>query len=111
MGDDARADRLQALGMLASALAGRAVAVADCHRVNRRGPTARRSTSMPPRARSRNSKAVAVQASLIAAGSLEPDVVRALVRHRKLAKRYLAIEATGRWSRTRLAAKHFGVAG
>ncbi len=37
--------------------------------------------------------AVAVQASLIAAGSLDPDVVRPIVRHPRLAKRYLAVEA------------------
>ncbi|CAJ1510574.1 VWA domain-containing protein [[Mycobacterium] burgundiense] len=36
---------------------------------------------------------VAVHASLIAAGSLEPEVVRALVRHPRQAKRYLAVEA------------------
>ena len=33
-----------------------------------------------------------MQASLIAAGSLDPDVVRPLVRHPRLARRYLAIE-------------------
>jgi nitric oxide reductase NorD protein len=38
-------------------------------------------------------EAVAVQASMIAAGSLDPDVVRPLVRHPRLARRYLAIEA------------------
>ncbi|MGV0815044.1 VWA domain-containing protein [Mycolicibacterium boenickei] len=37
-------------------------------------------------------ESVAVQASLIGAGSLDPDVVGALVRHRRLAKRYLAVE-------------------
>lgn len=37
-------------------------------------------------------EAVAVQASLIAAGSLAPDVIGSLVRHRRLARRYLAIE-------------------
>src|SRR5262249_19837845 len=35
---------------------------------------------------------VAVQASMIAAGSLNPDIVRPLVRHRRLARRYLAVE-------------------
>jgi hypothetical protein len=38
-------------------------------------------------------QAVAVQASMIAAGSLDPDVVRPLVRHPRLARRYLALEA------------------
>ncbi len=37
-------------------------------------------------------KAVAVQASLIAAGSLDPDIVRRLGRHPRLARRYLAVE-------------------
>ncbi len=37
-------------------------------------------------------EAIAVQASLIAAGSLEPDIVRPLVRHPRLARRYLAVE-------------------
>ncbi|MDT0478268.1 hypothetical protein RM863_39800, partial [Streptomyces sp. DSM 41014] len=45
--------------------------------------------SAPARARL---ESVAVQASLIAAGSLDPDVVGALVRHRRLAERYLAVE-------------------
>ncbi|QLL10411.1 VWA domain-containing protein [Mycobacterium vicinigordonae] len=38
-------------------------------------------------------QAVAVQASLIAAGSLDAGVIRPLVRHPRLAKRYLAVEA------------------
>jgi nitric oxide reductase NorD protein len=37
-------------------------------------------------------EAVAVQASLLAAGSLEPDVVRRLTRRTALARRYLAVE-------------------
>ena len=45
--------------------------------------------SLPART---NLAAIAVQASMIAAGSLDPDVVRPLVRHSRLAKRYLAIE-------------------
>jgi nitric oxide reductase NorD protein len=36
--------------------------------------------------------AIAVQASLLAAGSLEPDVVRGLVRRPAAARRYLAVE-------------------
>ena len=39
-----------------------------------------------------NLEAIAVQASMIAAGSLDPDVVRPLVRHPRLARRYLAVE-------------------
>lgn len=92
MGDDAGADRLQALGMLASALAGRAVAVAGLppgEPAWTDGQTIHVDAAAAPRAQL---KAVAVQASMIAAGSLEPDVVGALVRRRKLAKRYLSIE-------------------
>src|SRR6202020_2447976 len=37
-------------------------------------------------------KAVAVQASLIAAGSLDPDIARRLGRHPRLPRRYLAVE-------------------
>ncbi len=37
--------------------------------------------------------AILVQASLVAAGSLEPDVLRSLTRRGSLAERYLAVEA------------------
>jgi nitric oxide reductase NorD protein len=85
---DALGDRLQALGMLASALAGRPVAVAE----------------LPPGepswtdgqtifvGGSAKLEAIAVHASMLAAGSLDPDVVRPLVRHPRLARRFLAIE-------------------
>lgn len=87
MANDVR-DRSQALGMFASALAGRPVAVVE----------------LPPGEASwtdgqtihvdaaRALTAIAVQASLIAAGSLEPDVVRPVVRRPRLARRYLAVE-------------------
>ncbi len=83
--------RLSGLGMLASALAGRQVGVTATDPgaapwtdgrtlfIDLDGPTRRQVES------------VAVQASLIAAGSLDPDVVGAL-RNRRLAKRYLAVE-------------------
>lgn len=92
MGDGDGADRLQTLGMLASALAGRAVAVAGLppgEPAWTDGQTIHVDAAGAPRAQL---KAVAVQASMIAAGSLEPDVVSALVRRRKLAKRYLSVE-------------------
>jgi nitric oxide reductase NorD protein len=85
---DALGDRLQTLGMLASALAGRPVAVAE----------------LPPGepswtdgqtifvGGSAKLEAIAVHASMLAAGSLDPDVVRPLVRHPRLARRFLAIE-------------------
>ncbi len=85
-------DRLHALGMLASALAGRAVTV-DAHSAGdppwTDGRTIFIDTTAPART---NLEAIAAQASMIAAGSLDPDIVRPLVRHSRLARRYLAIE-------------------
>ena len=90
--EDADAARCTALGMLASAIAGRAVGV-DAQRPGEPpwtdGQTVFVDLSLPART---NLAAIAVQASMIAAGSLDPDVVRPLVRHSRLAKRYLAIE-------------------
>jgi nitric oxide reductase NorD protein len=92
MASDARGDPLGALGMFASALAGQAVAVADAQPD---GPpwTDGQTIYVDQAARARAQlETVAVQASLIAAGSLDPDAVRPLVRHPRLARRYLAIE-------------------
>ncbi|OBG34290.1 nitric oxide reductase activation protein NorD [Mycobacterium sp. E3198] len=92
MGDDARAERLQALGMFASALAGRATAVAGLRPGEppwTDGQTIYVDAATDHRAQL---EAVAVQASMIAAGSLDPGVVRPLVRHPRLARRYLAVE-------------------
>lgn len=92
MADDARGDRVRGLAMLASALAGRAVAVAELQPGEppwTDGQTIYVDPAAPDRARLAS---VAVQASLIAAGSLDPAIVRALVRHPRLARRYLAVE-------------------
>src|ERR1700733_3630124 len=88
----AGADRLHDFGMFATAFAGRPVAVdgqlpGDPPWTD--GQTVFIDTSAPFRA---NLEAIAVQASMIAAGSLDPDVVRPLARHSRLARRYLAIE-------------------
>jgi hypothetical protein len=90
--EGADADRLQSLGMLGSAMAGRSVAVAaqrpgdppwtDGHTVFIDSPLTTRA----------NLTAIAVQASMIAAGSLDPDIVRPLARHPRLARRYVAVE-------------------
>jgi len=91
--DDVRADRPQSLDLVASALAGKTVAVAQLppgQPAWTDGQTIYVDGSAAARARL---EAVAVQASLIAAGSLDPDVMRSLVRHGRLARRYLAIEA------------------
>jgi hypothetical protein len=92
MADDALGDRLQSFGMLASALAGQPVAVAalqsgeppwtDGHTIYVDACARARATL----------EAIAVHASMIAAGSLDPDVVRALVRRPRVARRYLAVE-------------------
>jgi hypothetical protein len=90
--EGADADRLHDFGMFATAFAGRPVAVdgqppGDSPWSD--GQTVFIDTSAPFRA---NLEAIAVQASMIAAGSLDPDVVRPLARHSRLARRYLAIE-------------------
>jgi hypothetical protein len=93
MANDAFGDRLGAFGMLASALAGRPVAVAALQPGEppwTDGQTIYVDASARARARL---EAIAVQASMIAAGSLDPDVVRPLVRHPRLARRYLAVES------------------
>lgn len=92
MHSDAPDGRLAGLGMLASALAGRAVAVAEL-RAGEPPWTDGQTIYVDPAVRAGAVlEAVAVQASLIAAGSLDPDLVRPLIRHPRLAKRYLAIE-------------------
>ncbi len=92
MATDALRDQLQALGMFASALAGRPVAVAGLRPGEppwTDGQTIYVDAATPGRAQL---VSVAVQASMIAAGSLDPGVVRRLLRHPRLARRYLAIE-------------------
>jgi len=90
--DGADADRLHTLGMLASAFAGRPLPVAAQQLGDppwTDGQTVFIDTLLPARA---NLAAIAVQASMIAAGSFDPDIVRPLARHSRLARRYLAIE-------------------
>ncbi|MFY1621157.1 hypothetical protein, partial [Micromonospora sp. WMMD736] len=82
----------QRLGMLASALAGRTVAVVSG------GPGEPAYTDGvtvyvdPTALPQRQLDAVSVQASLLAAGAFAPDILRKLARRPKLASRYLAIE-------------------
>ncbi|OBH88353.1 nitric oxide reductase activation protein NorD [Mycobacterium sp. E2733] len=90
---EVRGDRLPGLGLLASALAGRAVAVAAL-RPGEPSWTDGQAIHVDTGASARGQlEAVAVQASMIAAGSLDPDVMRPLLRHPRLARRYLAVEA------------------
>ncbi|KWX67440.1 nitric oxide reductase activation protein NorD [Mycobacterium sp. NAZ190054] len=78
--------------MLASALANRPLAV-DAAVPGKPPWTDGETVSVDATAPMRTQyETVAVQASMIAAGSLVPEVVGALVRHPRLAKRYLAVE-------------------
>ena len=85
-------DRIARLGMLASALSGRTLQVAPG------GPGESAWTDgvtifVDAGATARHQlEALAVQASLLAAGSLEPDVLRILKRRPAVARRYLAVE-------------------
>ncbi len=93
MGSDARADRPEGLSMFASALTGQPVAVAELRPGEppwTDGQTIYLDTAAPVRAKL---EAVAVHASMIATGSLDPAVMRSLARRPRLARRYLAIEA------------------
>ncbi len=91
MADEAPGDRLAALGMFASALAGRPVAVAALQPGE--PPWTDGQTIYVDTGASRATlQAVAVHASMIAAGSLDPGIVHSLVRHPRQARRYLAIE-------------------
>ncbi len=95
MANDALSGQLQGLGMIASALAGRPVAVAELQEGESPWTDGQRiyvDVSMRAGSKLEALKAIAVQASMIAAGSLEPDVVRPLIRHPRLARRYLAVE-------------------
>jgi nitric oxide reductase NorD protein len=85
-------DGPQRYALLASALAGRTVAVASGGRGEPAwtdGITVFIDSDESPR---RQLEAVIVQASLLASGGLEPDLVRKLVRRPALARRYLAVE-------------------
>jgi nitric oxide reductase NorD protein len=90
--DEVSTAGLGRLSLLASALSGRTLQVAPT-RPGEPAWTDGRTVSVDADADTREQVAVlAVQASLLAAGSLEPDVVRRLMRHPGLARRYLAVE-------------------
>jgi nitric oxide reductase NorD protein len=91
--NDTDAERLQALGMLASALAGRPVAVSPVA-AGEPSWTDGQTIYVDPFAGARpNLESVAVHASMISSDSLSTDIVSSLVRHPRLAKRYLAVES------------------
>ena len=91
MSDDA--DGVQRLAMVASAIAGRPLAVAAAE-PGEPAWTDGNSVYLDPSSSVREQvEAVAVQASLLATGGLESDVVARLVRKRSaLAERYLTVE-------------------
>lgn len=92
MSTDAREGRPGALGMFASVLAGRSVTVTAVRPGEppwSDGQTVHVDLNAPADARL---AAVAVQSSMIAAGSFDPGALRALVRRPTWARRYLTIE-------------------
>jgi hypothetical protein len=93
MADAEDEGRYEGLSMLASALAGQPVAVAP---LNASGPAWTDGQTIfvdPSVSRRTHLRSVAVQASLLAAGSLHPELMGQLGRHSKTARRYLSVEA------------------
>ncbi|ORA82157.1 nitric oxide reductase activation protein [Mycobacterium malmoense] len=90
--DQRNPDRLARLGMLAWALSGRTLRVAPVE-PGEPAWTDGATVFVDADATARHRlEALAVQASLLAAGSLEPGVLRVLRRRPALARRYLAVE-------------------
>src|SRR5262245_32449849 len=86
------ADNLGRLSLLASAISSRALDVAPGEPGEPTWTDGRVVFVDAGISRRQQVEAVAVQASLLAAGSLEADVVRRLTRRPALARRYLAVE-------------------
>jgi hypothetical protein len=85
-------DGPERLGLLASALAGRTLQVASGERGEPAWTDGRRIFVDADTSARGQLEAIAVQSSLLAAGSLEQGVVRRLTRRPALARRYLAVE-------------------
>lgn len=86
------ADDPKRLALLASALAGRTIAVAPATPGEAAWTDGITVFVDPSAGAPRQLESVTVQASLLASGGLNPDVVRKLVRRPALARRYLAVE-------------------
>nr|WP_090338901.1 VWA domain-containing protein [Mycolicibacterium malmesburyense]CRL66927.1 nitric oxide reductase activation protein [Mycolicibacterium malmesburyense] len=86
------ADDPKRLALLASALAGRTLAVAPAAPGEAAWTDGVTVFVDPSASAPRQLESVTVQASLLASGGLEADVVRKLVRRPALARRYLAVE-------------------
>lgn len=87
-------DRLARLGMLASALSGRTLQVARSEPGELAWTDGTTIFVDASRGAREQHEALVVQASLLAAGSLEPKMLRTLKRRPALARRYLAVEAS-----------------
>jgi nitric oxide reductase NorD protein len=87
-------DGPQRYALLASALAGRTIAVASGGRGEPAWTDGITVFVDPDESPSRQLEAVTVQASLLAGGGLGQDIVRKLVRRPSLARRYLAVEGS-----------------
>ncbi|GAA2798741.1 nitric oxide reductase activation protein NorD [Mycolicibacterium pallens] len=85
-------ERLACLGVVASALAGHAVDVAPGESGSSPWTDGQTIYVDPATDHTAIVEAIAVQASLIAAGSLDAGVVRAIGRKNRVAARYLAVE-------------------
>ncbi len=92
MADGVDGDRLSRLATLASALAGRSMALAPLKPGEPPWTDGQTIFIDPAAARRTLLEAVAVQASLVSAGSLDGDILRALLRRTRVAERYLAVE-------------------
>ncbi|WP_327100664.1 nitric oxide reductase activation protein [Nocardia vinacea] len=90
-------------GLLASGIAGRPLEVASAQAGELAWTDGSRVHLDPAAPLREQITAVAVQASLLAAGSLAPEVVRPLARRPALARRYLAIEGHRALAANRLA--------
>lgn len=85
-------DGLGRFDLLASSLSGRTLQVASGEPGAPAWTDGRRVFVDPDAGTRHQLEALAVQSSLLAAGSLEPDIVRRLTRRPALTKRYLAVE-------------------
>jgi len=91
--DEGNSEDLGRLGLLASALASRTLQVAPGESGQPAWTDGRVVFVDAGESPREQLEALTVQASLLAAGSLDPDVVRRLTRRPVLARRYLAVEA------------------
>ena len=90
--EEANSDSVGRLGLLASAISSRALRVAPGEPGEPAWTDGKLVFIDASISTAEQVKALAVQASLLAAGSLDADVVRKLTRRPALAKRYLAVE-------------------